>query len=408
MAKDDTKLPHKVKEESKPKTNGGKTHMSEISSNDRTSSITCFRCLGKGHIASQCPNKKAMILKDNGDCESIHSSESDDDMPSLVTDSELEIDEAEPVKGEMLVARRALNMQQKEDHDQEHRELIFHTRCFIKNKVCSMVIDSGSVTNVASTLLVDKLDLPTMKHPRPYKLQWLNDSAEAKVTKQVLISFSIGDYHAEVLCDVVPMLAGHILLGRPWQFDSRAHYDCYKNCYSIPFNGKFIVLKPLGPKEAYEDQVRIERDSKKRDELSEKKVVEKKENKEREKKMKEKGKNREKKESLFSIKSEVKRVLLSVQVLGLVCKDAYISTNELNPSLASSVVSLSQKIHEKVRANIDRKDEPYARKTNKSRRKVVFEPGDLVWVHLRKERISNQQKTMLQQRGDPWMILFKS
>ncbi|KAF7835417.1 Transposon Ty3-G Gag-Pol polyprotein [Senna tora] len=145
-------------------------------------------------------------------------------------------------------------MQLKEDHEQEQRELIFHTRCFIKNKVCSMVIDSGSVTNVASTLLVDKLDLPTMKHPKPYKLQWLNDSAEAKVTKQVLISFSIGNYHTEVLCDVVPMLAGHLLLGRPWQFDSRAHHDCYKNCYSVPFNGKIIVLKPLGPREAYEDQ----------------------------------------------------------------------------------------------------------------------------------------------------------
>ena len=86
--------------------------------------------------------------------------------------------------------------------------------------------------------------------------------------------------------------------------------------------------------------------------------------------------------------------------MGLVCKDAYISTNELNPSFPSSVVSLSQKIHEKVRANIDRKNGPYARQTNKSRRKVVFEPGDLVWVHLRKERISNQQKTKLQPRGD--------
>ena len=87
-----------------------------------------------------------------------------------------------------------------------------------------------------------------------------------------------------------------------------------------------------------------------------------------------------------------------MQVLGLVCKDAYISTNELNPSLPSSVVSLSQKIHEKVRAN--RKNGLYARQTIKSRRKVVFEPGDLVWVHLRKKRISNQQKTMLQPRGD--------
>ncbi|KAF7841466.1 Transposon Ty3-G Gag-Pol polyprotein [Senna tora] len=316
--KDDVKFPHKAKEETKPKTDGGKKLVFESSSNDRTASIKCFRCLGKGHIASQCPNNRAMILKDNGECESAHSSEGDDDMPSLETDSELEIDEAEPIKGEVLVARRALNMQLKEDHEEEQRELIFHTRCFIKNKVCSMVIDSGSVTNVASTLLVDKLDLPTMKHPKPYKLQWLNDSAEAKVPKQVLISFSIGNYHTKVLCDVVPMLARHLLLGRPWQFDSRAHHDCYKNCYSVPFNGKIIVLKPLGPREAYEDQVRIERESKKRNELSEKQSVEKKENKEREKKMKENEKKKEKKESLFSGKSEVKRALLSEQVLMLV------------------------------------------------------------------------------------------
>ncbi|KAF7814940.1 putative gag-pol polyprotein [Senna tora] len=147
--KDDVKLLHKAKEESKPKTDGGKKLVFESSSNDRTASIKCFRCLGKGHIASQCPNKRAMILKDNGECESAHSSEGDDDMPSLETDSELEM--AEPVKGEVLVARRALNMQLKEDHEQEQRELIFHTRCFIKNK-----------------------------HPKPYKLQWLNDSAEAK------------------------------------------------------------------------------------------------------------------------------------------------------------------------------------------------------------------------------------
>ncbi|KAF7835024.1 uncharacterized protein G2W53_009883 [Senna tora] len=117
--KDDVKFPHKAKEESKPKTDGGKKLVFESSSNDRTASIKCFRCLGKGHIASQCPNKRVMILKDNGECESAHSSEGDDDMPSLETDSELEIDEAEPVKGEVLVARRALNMQLKEDHEQE-------------------------------------------------------------------------------------------------------------------------------------------------------------------------------------------------------------------------------------------------------------------------------------------------
>ena len=95
------------------------------------------------------------------------------------------------------------------------REHIFHTRCHVQNKVCSLIIDSGSCTNVASTLLVDKLKLKTLRHQKPYKLQWLSECGEVKVTKQVLVSFSIGNYHDEVMCDVVPMEASHIFLGRP-------------------------------------------------------------------------------------------------------------------------------------------------------------------------------------------------
>ncbi|RDY03764.1 hypothetical protein CR513_12625, partial [Mucuna pruriens] len=34
-----------------------------------------------------------------------------------------------------------------------------------------MIIDGGSCTNVASTTLVEKLNLQTIKHPRPYKLE---------------------------------------------------------------------------------------------------------------------------------------------------------------------------------------------------------------------------------------------
>ena len=76
---------------------------------------------------------------------------------------------------------------------------------------------------MASTTLVEKLGLPTFEHPKPYKLQWLNDSGEVKVNKQVLVSFSIGKYKDEVMCDVVPMQAGHIMLGRPWQYDRRGY-----------------------------------------------------------------------------------------------------------------------------------------------------------------------------------------
>ena len=43
-------------------------------------------------------------------------------------------------------------------------------------------------------------------------------------------------------------------------------------------------------------------------------------------------------------------------------------------------------LHEKVRANLERKKEQYAKHVNKGRVKVVFEPSDWVWVYLHKER----------------------
>ena len=69
---------------------------------------------------------------------------------------------------------------------------------------------------MASTRVVDKLGLKTIPHAKPYKLSWLSEEGEIKVDKQVLINFSIGNYKDEVLCDLVPMEATHILLGRPW------------------------------------------------------------------------------------------------------------------------------------------------------------------------------------------------
>ena len=71
---------------------------------------------------------------------------------------------------EMLVARRALNMQVKEE-SLEQRENIFHTRCLVNGKVCTLIIDRGSCTNMASVYMVEKLGLASIKHPKPYRLQ---------------------------------------------------------------------------------------------------------------------------------------------------------------------------------------------------------------------------------------------
>jgi len=155
----------------------------------RDGDIKCFKCLGMGHIASQCPNRRVMLIRDNGKVES----------------ESKEI--AYLVKEEALVIRRALNMQIEEDDVDQQRENIFHTRCHIQNKVCSMIIDGGSCANVASDTLAKKLNLSCIKHPRPYRLQWLNECGEVKVTKPVLIAFAIGKYSDEVMCEVAPMHA---------------------------------------------------------------------------------------------------------------------------------------------------------------------------------------------------------
>ena len=84
------------------------------------------------------------------------------------------------------------------------------------------MINPVSCNNVDSTLMVEKLNLPTSEHPRPYKLQWLNNNGAVRVLKQVLVSLRIGRYKDEVICDVVPMQATHIILGCPWQFDKKS------------------------------------------------------------------------------------------------------------------------------------------------------------------------------------------
>ena len=77
----------------------------------------------------------------------------------------------------------------------------------------------------------------------------------------MLVSFSIGRYKNEVLCDIVPMHAGHILLGRPWQFDRKVNHDGFKNKYSFVKDNKTITLVPLAPRQVYGDQMKLKREN---------------------------------------------------------------------------------------------------------------------------------------------------
>ena len=53
------------------------------------------------------------------------------------------------------------------------RNHLFRTTCKTKDRVCKVIIDSGSTDNLVSIEMVDKLELEATAHPKPYKVSWL-------------------------------------------------------------------------------------------------------------------------------------------------------------------------------------------------------------------------------------------
>jgi len=83
----------------------------KISSQDtKTSSIKCFKCLGFGHIVSNCPSKRNMFLNARGEFEREHSSpaSSPKSSPPHISSSYSSEDEIKPQEGDLLVVRHML------------------------------------------------------------------------------------------------------------------------------------------------------------------------------------------------------------------------------------------------------------------------------------------------------------
>nr|KYP35564.1 hypothetical protein KK1_043387 [Cajanus cajan] len=195
-----------------PKEKEKETSQRTSSKETKTSDIKCFKCLGRGHIASQCPTKKTMILKGQDHYSSLDeatSSSSSDEEGILESEEEIY-----PCEGDLLMVRRLLGSQSS-DLDQSQRENLFHTRCKVLENTCIVV------------------------------------------NQQVNIPISIGKYQDEVLCDIVPLDASHILLGRPWQFDKKTIHDGLTNKISFHHLGKKIVLCPLSPYQVCEDKLKM-------------------------------------------------------------------------------------------------------------------------------------------------------
>ncbi|XP_019248374.1 PREDICTED: uncharacterized protein LOC109227629 [Nicotiana attenuata] len=155
---------------------GGKAFNSR--SSKPSSSIQCHKCHGRGHMMHECPNRRNILLREDGGYESEKSeeeeggvSEDDVELPNdglvgvirRTIDGEYEGEKSEeeeeeegvsdddvelPFNDGLVGVVRSIMTINLGINSEEQREDIFHTRCGIKGKICSMITDSGSCANV--------------------------------------------------------------------------------------------------------------------------------------------------------------------------------------------------------------------------------------------------------------------
>ncbi|XP_074293613.1 uncharacterized protein LOC141620709 [Silene latifolia] len=212
--------------------------------------VRCFKCQGFGHYQNACPNKRNITLRE---AISVRDELMEEEaVGGIFTFKEVEEEEEgvevykAPIYDTTLVVR-SLQAELEPVISAEQQNQLFYTKCQVNDRWCSLIIDGGSCTNAASSEMVSKLSLPTTDHPKPYALHWLDDGSKVKLSRQVQVGLTMGLYQDEVLCDVIPMEACHILLGRPWQFDRDVVHRGRSNEYELLNKEKKVILKPMTP-----------------------------------------------------------------------------------------------------------------------------------------------------------------
>ncbi|KAK1595419.1 hypothetical protein QYE76_007719 [Lolium multiflorum] len=411
----------------------------------RNRDMLCHTCGGKGHFKKDCPNRKVMIINDDNEYET-----GDDADPDAPEDDDYDNDSFDAYPSEaqtIVVSQRVLNVQPSAS---TQRCNLFQTKALVgPDKACKVIIDGGSCRNLASKELCAKLKLKYLPHPHPYYIQWLSNNGEMKVSHMVRVDFEIGPYKDSIDFDVVPMteshaggLMGHfgrektlLMLADHFYWPKmRRDVDRYvKRC--ITCNKSKSKLKPHVPKTIVSD-----RDVKfmsyfwktlwrklgtkllfsttchpQTDGQTE--VV-----------------NRTLSQLLRSmIKKNLKEWEECLPHVEFAYNRAVHSTTELCPfevvygfkpitpldllplpihervnMEASKRADFVKKIHVKTKELIEKKGKSNAARKNKKRKEMLFKPGDLVWVHFRKDRFPTLRKSKLKPRGaGPYKVLAK-
>jgi hypothetical protein len=127
--------------------------------------IQCDQCKGFGHVKRECPSKRVLIVRDDGEFSSA--SDLDEDTYAMLAgdhagsgdghdQDEEHIGAEDADRYESLIVQRVLSAQM-EKAEQNQRHTLFHTKCVIKEHSCHIIIDGGSCNNLASSEMVESL-----------------------------------------------------------------------------------------------------------------------------------------------------------------------------------------------------------------------------------------------------------
>jgi hypothetical protein len=194
----------------------------------------CQHCKKHGHDKSTCfqLKKKTLIVQSP--------IEEDIDAPIEVSGEDKIYDE---LKGQL---NKVTLLQQ--STPQTTQDSLFITHAHLSHDFSTTcILNNGSQENLISKSIVDKLHLPVDPHPHPYALGWKDHGSSSKITHTCIVLFSFGPKFVDkVTCDVTDMDCCGLLLGQPYQYARKAHYDAFNNTYLLhKDNSKYLIHSTL-------------------------------------------------------------------------------------------------------------------------------------------------------------------
>ncbi|KAK1646462.1 hypothetical protein QYE76_064267 [Lolium multiflorum] len=350
-----------------PAASGTSSNMSTARNRD----MACHTCGGKGHFKRDCPNHKVMIVNEDNEYET-----GDDADPYAPEDDDYDSDGVDAFLSEartIVVSQRALNVQPSAP---TQRCNLFQTKALVvPNKACKVIIDGGSCRNLASKELCAKLKLKYLPHPHPYYIQWLSDNGEMKVNHMVRVDFEIGHYKDSIDFDVVPMtefsdvFLEEVPAGLPSLHGIEHQTDLIPGA-SLPNRAPYRT----NPEETKEIQ-----------------------------------KQESHAGGLMGHFGREKTLLMLADHFywPKMRRDVDKYVKRVNME-ASKRVDFVGKIHVKTKELIEKKGKSNAARVNMKRNEMLFKPGDMIWVHFRKDMFPKLRKSKLLPRSaSPYKVLAK-